>query len=420
MARGIYRLSTARVRNAKPGKRPDGTPRVQLYADGGGLYLQVTPGSGSNSKSWIYRYTSSSGKERFMGLGSLDTVSLADAREKAAECRKLRDKGTDPIDARAAQRAFAAIERAKAMTFDQCAQQYIVDHRAGWRSHRHLSQWKNTLATYVSPVFGKLPVGSIDVGLVFKVLQPIWPTKPETASRIRGRIEAVLDWAGARGFRDADNPARWKGRLENLFPRHSKVRAVKHHAALPYVETSHFMHSLRERDAVAARALEFAVLTAARTGEVLGARWSEIDLKASVWTVPANRMKGGRVHRVPLSDAAIAVLRRMLKVQQSDYVFPGDQRATLSNMVIPKLLQRMGRGDLTVHGFRSTFRDWAAECTPFSNEVVEMALAHAIGNKAESAYRRGDLLEKRRKLMDAWATYCDQSTGQVIALHPAR
>jgi integrase len=354
-----------------------------------------------------------------MGLGSLDTVTLADAREKATECRRLRERGIDPIDARDAQRASASVERAKTLTFDQCAQQYIAAHRAGWRSPKHLSQWKTTLANYVLPVFGNLPVASIDVGLVTKVLQPIWPTKTETANRVRGRIEAVLDWAAARGFRDAENPARWKGRLENLFPRRSKVRAVQHHAALPYVVISDFMRGLRERDAVAARALEFAVLTAARTGDVLGAQWSEIDFKTKVWTIPGSRMKGGREHRVPLSDAAVAVLHRMLAVREKDYVFPGDRRATLSNMVLPKLLQRIGGDDLTVHGFRSTFRDWAAERTNFSNEVIEMALAHAIGSKVEAAYRRGDLFEKRRKLMDAWAAYCEQSTGQVIALHPA-
>jgi integrase len=356
-----------------------------------------------------------------MGLGSLDTVSLAEAREKATECRRLREQGIDPIGARDTRRASAAVERAKVLTFDQCAEHYITAHRAGWRSPKHLSQWKSSLATYVSPVFGNLPVGSIDVGLVMKVIEPIWATKAETASRIRSRIELVLDWAGARGFRDADNPARWKGRLENLLPRRSKVRAVQHHAALPYVEISDFMRSLRERDGVAARALEFAVLTAARTGEVFGAKWSEIDFKTKMWTIPGNRMKGAREHRVPLSDAAVAVLRRMLQERESDYVFRGDRRATLSNMVLPKLLGRMGRDDLTVHGFRSTFRDWAAECTHFPNEVVEMALAHAIGDKVEAAYRRGDLFEKRRKLMDAWASYCDQATaaiGQVVAVHP--
>jgi integrase len=418
MARSIHRLSTVRVNNAKPGKRRDGTPRARVYADGGGLYLQVTPGSGRTSKSWIFRYASATGKERFMGLGSLDAVTLAEARERATECRRLRERGIDPIDAKDAQRASAAVERAKAMTFDQCAQQYIAAHRAGWRNPKHAAQWKNTLATYVSPVFGKLPVGSIDVGLVIKAIEPIWPTKPETASRVRGRIELVLDWAAARGFRDTDNPARWKGRLENLLPRRSKVRAVKHHAALPYIEISDFMRALRERDGVAARALEFAVLTAARTGEVVGAKWSEIDLKTKMWTVPGDRMKGGREHRVPLSDAAVDVLEHMLKVRQNDYAFPGDQRATLSDVALLKQLQRMGREELTVHGFRSTFRDWAAERTSFPNEVVEMALAHAIAGKAEAAYRRGDLIEKRRKLMDAWAAYCKQSTGQVVALHP--
>jgi integrase len=418
VARNIHRLSAAKVKNAKPGKRRDGAPRVRMHADGGGLYLQVTPGNGNASKSWIYRYATASGKESFMGLGSLDTVSLADARVKAAECRKLREQGIDPIDARDAQRASTVVERAKAMTFDQCAEYYITAHRAGWRNPKHAAQWKSTLAMYVSPVFGKLPVASIDVGLVIKAVEPIWATKPETASRVRGRIEAVLDWAGARGFRDADNPARWKGRLENLLPRRSKVRAVQHHAALPFTEMSEFMHALRERDAVAARALEFAVLTAARTGEVLGAKWSEIDFKTSTWSVPANRMKGGREHRVPLSSAPIAVLERMLKVRENDYVFPGDRRATLSNMALLMLLRRMGRDDLTAHGFRSTFRDWAAERTRFPNEVVEMALAHAIGDKVEAAYRRGDLFEKRRGLMEAWAAHCAQSTGQVIPLLP--
>jgi integrase len=418
MARNIHRLTATRVKNAQPGKRRDGTPRARVYADGGGLYLQVSPGSGRTSKSWIYRYASATGKERFMGLGSLDTVTLAEAREKATECRRLRERGIDPIDAKGAQRASAAVERAKAMTFDQCAQQYIAAHRAGWRNPKSLSQWTNSLATYVLPVFGNLPVGSIDVGLVMKAVEPIWATKPETASRVRGRIEAVLDWAAARSFRDSDNPARWKGRLENLLPRRSKVRAVKHHAALPYVEISGFMHALRERDAVAARALEFAVLTAARTGEVLGAKWSEIDFNAGTWTVPGDRMKGGREHRVPLSDAAVDVLKHMLKVRENDYVFPGGRRVMLSEVTLSRLLRRMGRDTLTVHGFRSTFRDWAAERTNFPNEVVEMALAHAIGSKVEAAYRRGDLFDKRRKLMDAWAAYCEQSTGQIIPLHP--
>jgi integrase len=419
MSRNIHRLSPVRVKNARPGKRPNGTPRVQLYADGGGLYLQVTPGAKDHcSKSWLFRYASGNRKERYMGLGSFDVVSLAEAREKAAECRKLRDQGKDPIETRSAQRATAAAERVKAMTFDQCAERYIAAHRAGWRNPKHAAQWQTTLATYVSPTFGPLPVHAVDVGLVIKVLEPIWSTKPETASRVRGRIEAVLDWAAARGFRDADNPARWKGRLDKLLPRPSKVRAVQHHAALPYREIGAFTRLLRDRPATAARALEFAILTAARTGEVLRASWSEIDLKTKIWTVPANRMKSGREHRVPLSDAALAVLEQMNSLRQNDRIFPGDRRETLSDMALLMLLRRMNRSDLTAHGFRSTFRDWAAERTNFPSEVVEMALAHAVSDKVEAAYRRGDLFEKRRKLMDAWASYCARSEalGQIISM----
>src|SRR5262249_16788672 len=357
-------------------------------------------------------------KERYMGLGSLDTVSLADAREKAADCRKLREQGKDPIEVRTAQRASAAAERAKAMTFDQCAERYIAAHRAGWRNPKHAAQWQNTLSTYVSPTFGRLPVQAVDVGLVIKVLEPIWSPKPETASRVRGRIEAVLDWAAARGFRDADNPARWKGRLDKLLPRRSKVRAVQHHAALAYAEIGTFICALRERPATAARALEFAILTAARTGEVLGARWNEVDLKGKVWTVPASRMKNGREHRVPLSNAALAVLRQMQSLRQNDRLFPGDRRETLSDMALLMLLRRMNRSDLTAHGFRSTFRDWAAERTNFPSEVVEMALGHAVSDKVEAAYRRGDLFEKRRKLMDAWASYCARPElhGEIITM----
>jgi integrase len=381
----------------------------------------VTGASGAIRKSWLFRFAEN-GRERQMGLGSLDTVGLAQAREKAAECRRLRQEGIDPINARDSQRASAAAENAKLMTFDQCAAGYISAHRAGWRNTKHASQWQNTLATYVSPVFGKLAVRAIDVGLVIKTLEPIWSKKPETASRVRGRIEAVLDWAAARGFRDADNPARWKGRLDQLLPRRSKVRAVEHHAALPYDKVGSFMLELREREGVAARALEFAILTAARTGEVLGAQWSEINLKAKVWTVPAGKMKSGREHRIPLSEAALAVLKRMAKAREGDHVFPGDRRATLSNMALLMLLRRMGHGDLTTHGFRSTFRDWAAERTNFPNEVVEMALAHAVGNKVEAAYRRGDLFDKRRKLMDSWAEFCANSTsvtGNIVPLHSA-
>jgi len=409
MARNIHRLSPAAVKHAKPG----------MHCAGGGLYLQaVMGGGGVIRKSWLFRFAEN-GRERQMGLGSLGSVSLAQARDKAAECRRLRQERIDPIAARDAQRAAAAAENAKTMTFDQCAAGYIAAHRAGWRNTKHASQWQNTLATYVSPVFGKLPVRTIDVGLVIKALEPIWSTKPETASRVRGRIEAVLDWAAARGLRDGENPGRWKGRLDKLLPRPSKVRVVAHHAALPYDEIGSFMVELREREGVAARALEFAILTAVRTGEVLGAQWSEIDLGAKVWTVPAASMKGGREHRIPLASSAMAVLKRMAKLREGDHVFPGDRRAMLSNMAFLMLLRRMGLGDLTAHGFRSTFRDWAAERTNFPNEVVEMALAHSVGNKVEAAYRRGDLFEKRRKLMDAWAAYCEKRVpvvGKVVPL----
>jgi integrase len=312
----------------------------------------------------------------------------------------------------------ANIAAAKAVTFDECATAYIASHRAGWRNAKHAAQWTSTLETYASPVFGKVPVQAVDVALVMRVLEPLWSVKPETASRVRGRIESILDWAKVRGHRDGENPARWRGHLDHLLPARSKVRKIKHHAALPYGDVPVFMVALRGREAVAARALEFAILTAARTGEVLGTKWSEIDLTAAVWTVPALRMKAGAEHRVPLSAPALAVLRAMEKLRDGDFVFPGDRHATLSNMSMLMLLRRMGHADLTAHGFRSTFRDWAAECTSFANEVAEMALAHAIDDKTEAAYRRGALFERRRRLMQAWADFCTgvHERGNVVVL----
>jgi integrase len=404
MARSIHRLSSARVRTAKPG----------WHCDGAGLYLQVSKSeSGHVRRSWVFRFN-----KRWMGLGSLDTVSLSEARQKATECRQQRLNGLDPIATRNASRVAAELAAAKETTFDQCRDAYIAAHRAGWRNPKHRQQWTNTLATYATPMFGKLSVQAIDVGLVIRVLEPIWATKPETASRVRGRIEAVLDWATARGFRQGENPARWRGHLDKLLPARAKVRKVKHHPALPYADISTFTTALRERDAVAARALEFAILTAARTGEVIGATWDEIDWKTGTWTVSADRMKSGREHRVALSTAAIAVLKRMAEVRNGDQIFPGDRRDRLSNMAMEMLLRRMAREDITVHGFRSTFRDWAAERTDFPREVAEMALAHAVGNKVEAAYRRGDLFEKRRRLMDAWAEYCSKAsaTGLMVPL----
>jgi integrase len=389
-----------------------------MHCDGGGLYLQVTQGGdGALRRSWLYRYVLH-GRERQMGLGSLNDRGLAKAREKAAGARKQREQGIDPIDAKHAERASAAIARANAMSFDHCRDAYIAAHRAAWRNAKHAAQWTSTLDTYVTPVFGKLPVQAIETGLLMKVLEPLWVAKPETASRVRGRIECILDWAGARRFRIGENPARWRGHLDKLLPARRKVRKVKHHAAMPYTEIAAFMAQLRERSTAAARALEFTILTAARSGEVLGARWDEIDLAAKLWTVPADRMKGGREHRVPLSAAALAVIEHMQVYRENDHVFPGDRGDRVSGMAMSMQLRRMGR-DVTVHGFRSTFRDWAAERTIFPSEVVEMALAHAVGSKVEAAYRRGDLFEKRRRLMDAWADFCDKSpaSGTVVPLH---
>lgn len=410
MARTTERLSAAKVSKAKPG----------MYCDGGGLYLQASLGAdGEIKKSWIFRFALH-GRERQMGLGSLHTVSLAEAREKATGCRKRVRDGIDPIDARNVSLAAAAAENAKAKTFDECAAEYITAQRGGWSNATHRQQWTNSLATYVSPVLGRLPVAAIDVDLVVKTLEPIWEKKPETASRVRGRIEAVLDWATAKKLRQGDNPARWKGNLEHLLSQRS--RAVEHYTALPYAEIGAFLAELRQNDGVASRALEFAILTAARSGEVLRARWDEIDLRTLLWIVPPARMKAGREHRVPLSAPAVAVLERMARVRESEFVFPGTRRAVLSEMAMLAILKRMER-DVTVHGFRSTFRDWAAERTNFPNEMLEMALAHTVSDKVEAAYRRGDMFDKRRTLMDAWAKYCAKPaapTGEVVPLRGAR
>ena len=407
--RSLNRLSALAIRTA----------RVGMHCDGGGLYLQVTAsGNGVLNRSWLYRFTLH-GRERQMGLGSLETVSLADAREKAADARKLVKEGKDPIAEKHAAKAAMALAAAQSMTFDQCRDAYIQSHRAGWKSIKHAAQWPSTLKTYVTPVFGKVPVQSVDTGLIIQALEPIWATIPETASRVRGRIKSVLDWAKARGFREGENPARWRGHLDNLLPARSKVRAVKHHAALPYSEMSAFMVTLRGRKGVAASALDFLILTAARTSEVIGARWSEIDLGSKLWSIPGERMKAGRDHRVPLSEPAMAVLKAMKEKRQNDYVFPGDRRACLSNMAFLMLLRRMDRTDLTAHGFRATFRTWAAEQSNFPREVIEAALAHVVGDETERAYQRGDMFEKRRRLMTAWADYCANQPGEVVPFRTA-
>lgn len=401
------------------------------WGDGGGLTLQI---SKWGTPSWTYRYRVA-GRLREAGIGSLDTLSLEQARRRARAMREQRLDDIDPIEAKRAKRRQAQLDAAKAMTFRQCADRYIDAHRAGWRNPKHAAQWDATLASYVYPIMGSLPVAAVDVGLVMQVLDPIWQTKPETASRVRGRIESVLDYATARGWREGENPARWRGHLDKLLPAPTKakraVRAQKgrdeHHAALPYPEIAAFLATLRQQDSVSARALEFAILTAARTGEVIGATWAEIDLSERVWTVPAGRMKAGKEHRVPLPAPALDVLAQMapLAPQTNGHpdpaapVFPGAKAGKpLSNMALLMALRRMGRGDLTAHGFRSTFRDWAAERTTFPAEVAEMALAHAVGDKVEAAYRRGDLFQKRRQLADAWARFCytPAGTGAVVPL----
>ena len=397
------RLSSLTVKHArKPG----------MLADGNGLYLQVTR---ANARSWIFRYYRN-GKSREMGLGSLNAVGLAGARLKAAACRGLLADGIDPIAARDAERTQRALEDARAITFDQCAEAFITAHGAAWKNQKHIAQWKATLRTYVSPVFGSLPVQAVDVALVMKVLEPIWTTKPETAARIRGRIESVLNWAKARGYRTGENPALWKGHLDNLLPAHSKIAKVKHHAALPYDQTSQFIDALRRQDGIAPLALEFAILTAARTGEIIGARWAEIDLEAKVWTVPASRMKNGREHRVPLSVEALAVLNKVSEGDPEEFVFAGRKKRPLSNMAFLMLLRRMGHDKLTAHGFRSTFRDWAAERTNFQAEIAEAALGHVVGNKVEAAYRRGDFFEKRRRLMEAWAQFATTAPSDAVVV----
>jgi integrase len=384
--------------------------------DGGGLYLRVVA---SGTKSWVYRFQID-GRRRDMGLGPYPDISLAEARRRATEHRNQRREGIDPLDAKAARRQAHRLVVAKGRTFRECALEFIEKNSAGWRNAKHRQQWQNTLASYVYPILGDLPVSEIDTGLVLQVLDPLWTKKPETASRVRGRIEAVLDAATVRGFRQGPNPAQWKGNLAHILPAHAKVRKVVHHAALPFDDMPNFLVDLHRRQGMAARALEFTALTAARTGEVLGARWNEIDFTAKVWTISAERMKAGNEHRVPLNDAALRVLEAVHPLalmtdgtqDPTAPIFPGLRRKLpMSNMVLLMLLRRMKRTDLTAHGFRSTFSDWAAERTAYPREVVEMALAHAIPNRVEAAYRRGDLFEKRRQLMADWARFCISASG---------
>ena len=406
MPKHVQRLNALKINSlSKPG----------LYADGDGLYLQVTS---TSAKSWVYRFMLN-GKSRDMGLGPLRDISLSEARVLAGEARKLKLARIDPIDSRNERLLQARLTEARAKTFAECAREYIAAQKAGWKNAKHGSQWQATIDTYAGPVIGDLPVQRVDTALIMQILQPIWIIKTETAHRLRCRIERVLDWATTAGFRQGENPARWRGHLEHMLPKPSKVYTVRHHPALPYTEIGSFMAELRKQEGVAALALEFLILTATRTSETIGARWDEIDLQDAVWTIPAGRIKAGRVHRVPLSGAAMRLLERIYPLRQGEFVFPGMKpNMPISNMALLKVLERMGRDDLTVHGFRSTFRDWAAECTNFPRDAAEMALAHAVASRVEAAYRRGDLFEKRRVMMEEWASYraVERTTAEVIRL----
>ncbi len=387
-------LSAQKVKTAGPGR----------HGDGRGLFLYVKP---SGSRSWVLRYQVQ-GRRRDLGLGSFPDVTLAMARDRAAEARRLIAEGEDPI---------AKKNQAKPKTFKDAALELIESKRSGWKNAKHAAQWTSTLEAYAFPKIGQVQVAKIETADVISALTPIWSAKPETANRVRQRIEAVLDYTSALGMRTGDNPARWRGHLDHLLPKPTKVRAVKHHPALPHADIADFMAQLETREGVAARALGFTILTTARSGETRGATWAEIDLDAKTWTIPANRMKAGKEHRVPLSKAALALLGG--KRDDDKLIFESDAKPgkPISDMSMTAVLRRIGRDDITVHGFRSTFRDWAGETTGFPREVIEAALAHGIKDKAEAAYARSDLFDKRRKLMEAWALFstAQRDEGKVVA-----
>jgi len=406
MPRAARQLSAVEVRRLT-------TPGLHPVGGVSGLYLQVARTGG---RSWILRATVA-GRRRDIGLGGFPDVTLAQAREKAREYRAAIWEGRDPVAERKAAQDALRAARAKAMTFDQAAAEYLKAKRAEFRNAKHVRQWESTLATYASPVIGKLDVAEIELAHIVQVLEPHWQTKTETMKRLRGRIEHVLNWATVRGYRQSDNPARWKGNLDAVLPKPGKINGrVKHFRAMPIDDMPAFMAELRRREGMAARALEFVILTAARSGEVRGARWQEIDLDKGEWRIDGERMKAGHEHRVPLSDAAVTLLRGLPRFEGTDLVFPAARGGKLSDMSLTAVLRRM-EVDATVHGFRSTFRDWTAERTAYPREVIEKCLAHAIGDKVEAAYRRGDLFERRRRLMHDWSQFCAGSgtaTGDVV------
>jgi integrase len=398
----MNKLTARAIAKAAPNSR---------HGDGGGLWLQVDR---FGNKSWIYRYTIG-GRARAMGLGPCHTVSLATARGLAREARLLLIRGIDPLDAKHDRRKRDARARASRMTFRQCADAYLKEHSKKWTNVRHVKQWQDSLESAAS-AFGPMDVSEIDTNAVIKFLQPRWAATPETASRVRGRIEQILNWAKARKFREGENPAAWRGQLEHLL---AAKPGIEHHAALPYAELPEFMGELREREGVAARALELCVLACARTSEVLGARWGEFDLKEKVWTIPAERMKGRKAHRVPLSDRAISLIDRLPR-SDTDLLFPGRAGDKPMNERALLIVAKSMRSGITTHGFRSSFSDWARERTNFARDVVEMALAHSIKDRTEAAYRRGDALPKRAHLMQLWADFCSApavTADNVRAIH---
>lgn len=387
-----------------------------VHLDGNGLYLQVTK---AGAKSWIFRFQLNK-RRREMGLGPLATVPAKEARRRAAEMRVLVAAGVDPIEERQRLADLEAErkrqEAAHTVTFRKAAEEYIEANRPGWRNAKHIQQWENTLATYVYPVFGDTPVASVDDAQVLEVLTPIWTTKTETAKRIQGRIENILDAAKARKLRTGENPARWRGHLDKLLPQPSKVAKVRHHPALPYQQMAEFMQALRDVKGISPLALEFLILTAARSGEVLKATWHEVDTDDRMWIIPGERMKAGKTHRVPLSDAAVAVLKKAEGIKHNDYIFPSARTGKpMSDMSLTMLIRRLHPG-ITAHGFRSSFRDWAAEATMYPGDMAEMALAHVVSDKVEAAYRRGDMVERRRQMMQDWAAWCEQKPGNVVSI----
>ncbi|WP_111746372.1 tyrosine-type recombinase/integrase [Salinisphaera orenii] len=396
------KLTAVQVRNLiQPGR----------YNDGAGLYLFVNQ---HGSRSWVFRYRDrQTGKHRDKGLGPVDDITLSHARKLAHNCRLQLHEGTDPVEATKADRQARRIARARRVTFGECCKQYIEAHRAGWRNKKHASQWRNTLNKYAERMMS-LPVGDIDTNLVMQCLEPDWQAKPETMTRVRQRIEAVLAWATARHYREGDNPARWHGHLEHMLPKRSKVQPVQHRPALPYAEMGEFMADLRSRDSLAARCLEFQILTATRPGEAAGAQWPEIDIEDETWTVPAGRMKAGHDHRIPLSKPVVALLRDLPSIDSN--LFPGVKGRPITTASPLKIAKSIKNG-ITAHGFRATFRDWAGDMTAHPREIIEAAMAHRLKDKAEAAYRRNDAMARRARLMADWAKHCDTLTGgDVVAI----